>query len=271
MLLIALIIQLAAASTNSELKIEKLYVQSETLSYRDYQVSRTYDSKTEKSWAIVKRNGRVLAKHNAGEGLAEKEATHFGISSLLGKNTKQLIIEQNSGGAHCCNSWWIYDLYPEFRLVFRGDDYPIGDDWGASSVIDIDRNGVFELVFSSNWFAYFGGLVFSESPLPKVIFRYNKITGKYYPAGKRYSAYLLKGIGEEIKEINNDIHNALHPLAPILDVMLRYIYAGEEKLAWPIFEQYYMLKDKKSTRHEIKQRLNTDKIYQSIYGCRNRV
>jgi hypothetical protein len=262
MLIIAFIFQLATAPINSELKIERLYVQGDVLSYRGYQVSRRYNPKTGQSWATVKRNGKVLARHSS-EG--EKGLTRFGIFSLLGGNTKQLVIEQSSGGAHCCNSWWAYDLYPEFRLAFRSDSYSISDDWGEASVIDIDKDGIFELIFSSNGFAYFSRLHFSESPLPKVVFRYDRAAKRYYPAGERYSAYLLKGIGEEIEEIKA-LNKDADPLPLVLDVMLRYVYAGKKKLAWSIFEPYYTMSDKQSMRREIRRRLNTDKIYRSIYG-----
>jgi hypothetical protein len=113
MLVLALMaIQLAAGSSGSGLNMEKIHVQGDTLSYGSYKISRTYDAETKQSRATVKGNGRVLARHSFGEGLEGIEATYFGLFPLLGKNRKQLVVQQYSGGAHCCHSWWIYDLYP---------------------------------------------------------------------------------------------------------------------------------------------------------------
>src|SRR5260370_750074 len=100
------------------------------------------------------------------------------------------------------------------------------------------------------------GLAFSASRLRKVVFRYNKAAGKYYPEGHRYSGYLLQGIAEEIKKIKDDVN----PLVPVLDVMLRYIYAGEKQRAWSIFERYYTARDNSRMRRAIRQRLKTATI-----------
>lgn len=266
MLIVALIFQIAAAPANLERKIEDVFVKADSLSYKGYQVTRSYNPAAEKSWATVKKNGRVIVRHGLGEGLNKIEATRFGLVSLLGGGTKQLIIQQYSGGAHCCNSWWIYDLYPEFRLIYSSDDYSIGDASGESSLVDIDRDGIAELVFSSDWFAYFNRLAFSESPLPKIVFRYNKSTHRYYPANPRYSEYVLKGIEEEINEVKN--YSDLLP--PVLNVMLQYVYAGKEMQAWAIFDRYYTMSDKEAMKQEIKQRLKADKIYRLINGHRSK-
>src|SRR5260370_13288307 len=140
MLVLALMmIQLGGGSSGSGLKLEEVYVKADALRYGAYKISRTYDAKKMQSVAIIRRSGRVLARHDHGEGLAGIEATHFGLFSLLGKNRKQLVVEQNSGGIHFCNSLWIYHLYHQFRLIFTCHYYPISDDWGESLLVDIDK------------------------------------------------------------------------------------------------------------------------------------
>lgn len=253
--------------TREKTEVASIVKSVDRIRHGDYTIQRTIDKVKDISSVYVRKNGRLLAAHHEGVVLWDKDdsrgrgSTQFGLFPALGMKDKQLFIYQFSSGLHCCCTYLVYDLYPDFRLVFNSEDYPVSDSTGESSVVDIDGDGVFELVFSSNWFAYFGGLPFVSSPLPQIVFRYNKEARKYYPANPRYSTYVLKTIEDDIKHIKD------YPgyLAPVLSVMLEYIYAGKENLAWAIYERYYTNSDKESMRQEIKQRLKSDRIYQFIY------
>ena len=121
LLFIALVV-VCPTNTRAQ-KLHDILSYSKSLSYRDYtvRISVSRDGKT--STATVKRTSRVIAKSVKANGPFSEIFVHtrIGFVSLLRKRTNQLIIQQYSGGAHCCLSWRIYDLYPKFRLIFDSD------------------------------------------------------------------------------------------------------------------------------------------------------
>lgn len=240
--------------------LEKIYTTGERLSYRGYTVTRTFNSVTGKSYVVVKRGRKILARHSQGEGLGMIDSSHIGLFPFLGGQGKQLIIEQSSGGAHCCYSRWIYELTPSFKLIFNSDSYDVSDGFGKAELADLDRDGVTELILSSNHFAYFH-LHFSASPLPTIIFKYNRKTHQYDPANPLFPKYVLKDITVMKRDALN---NAPYNFAWVLAVMLDYIYAGREAAAWRFYDRTYTLNDKASIRREIKATLRQDHIYRFI-------
>src|SRR5262245_39502419 len=78
--------------------LEAAYVEGDKLSYENYDVERSTDTRGLESTATIKKNGRIIASlRNGGFG---KESTRFGLFSLLGGESKQLVIMQYTGGAH---------------------------------------------------------------------------------------------------------------------------------------------------------------------------
>jgi hypothetical protein len=207
-------------------------------------------------------------------GILERDGMCLGSFQMLGKQTKQLIIAQFSGGAHCCYSFWIYDLYPKFRLIFKSEEYSLEDYMEVAQFLDIDKDGVFEFAAPVNSFAYFHS-VFSGSVMPRVAFRYDKKTRRYSPANQLFIARALQGIEEEtqqVRALNEKIAAGEMPgldyLYHVLDVVLRHIYAGKEKEAWSFYNKEYKFEQfakKEELRKEIKEILGKDSIYRFIY------
>jgi len=250
--------------------LDSVFTKGDTLLYKGYEVTRSYDSQTGAWFATLKKGGKVLALFKKGGYL--KRMTSFGLFPFLGRETRELIIEQYSGGAHCCWTYWIFNLLPEYEIIYDSEEYPVG--YGLTP-IDLDKDGVFEFTQTILTFDYFDRLCHALSPLPAVVFKYDRRLNKYLPANHLFSDYLLKGIGEDIERVNKlnekiDFKSYSDErgeyLSAILEVVLRYIYAGKEREAWSFYETEYKLPDKEEVKTKIKEKLESCSIYKYTYS-----
>ncbi len=241
------------------------------ISYNGYEIKKIVNPKDNTFSTIVEKGKRILICIRENEDT--KGSTQIGLFPFLGKKTLQLIVQQNSGGAHCCRFWKIYDLFPQPRLIFDSTPYPIADAWEEKKIIDLNKDGIFELIHADDQFAYFDGLTFTGSPLPTVIFKYNKMSKRYIPANSSFSWYIHKELANlrnwyQEQEKNNGFINAA---SYVLDFMLPDLFLGRKKQAWGFFESNYAPSDKKRMKRLITERLKTDGIYRFIYfSTRNR-
>lgn len=261
----------AAEQEDNESALDKVFTKEDRLSYKGYLIEKS-EAKGEETWlATLRKGGQILAKfENGGE---NKDWTSFGLFPLLGGDSKQLIIEQYSGGAHCCYSHWVYDFSTDARLVYDNEKYGTGN---LLFPVDLDGDGVFELEQSVMAFDYFH-LSHASSVFPVAIFAYDKKAGEYRPANRKFSAYALRGIEKDIKEFETlkaqsgtrDEGYSESYFSAVLQVTLKYIYAGQQEKGWAFFDQHYrthadIVKDK--MRAEIKDELQGEPVYKYIYS-----
>lgn len=100
---------------------EAAYIDGDKLSYQGYDVERSSDAAEHQSFATIKKKGRTIATLRNGR--LGKESTRFGLFPLLGGASKQLVILQYTGGAHCCWTYRIYDFHPKLRVIFDDESY----------------------------------------------------------------------------------------------------------------------------------------------------
>jgi len=219
-----------------------IFTREKSLSYKGFKIATIAKRKRSKghlqdlSYVVIKKNGRVLAKFG-GTIDHPLTATDIGLFPLLGGKTKQLIISQTvpRGGRH-----WIVELTANPKVLFDSGDYEVGREevW----TVDLDGDGVYEIwLFVTSFYGAFNQLSVSATPLPTVVFKYDKREGRYLPANHRYRDYLLKGIETEISELPTMVGERY--LARRLDVLLRLLYAGKEKEGWEFFDKAYTLPD----------------------------
>ena len=256
--------------------LEDLYVKGNKVSYNGYEVTRSFNEREQLSWASIRKGGRVVASFKDGGG-PSLDFTNIALFSLLGGESKQLIINQHSGGAHCCNSVWIYDLSgPRLRKLYDNLTYDVDF---SPVLIDIDRDGVYEFTQSVMAFDYFDRMSHASSPFAQVVFKYDKSAGRYLPASRTHADYLLRDTGKYIDEVNKanrELVSTRHEedvgdyLGTVLQVVLQYIYAGREQEGWDFYEREYRLDDKAQMRTKVKGVLRKSVVYNSIYGRTNR-
>ena len=249
---------------------EAAYIDGDKLSYQGYDVERSTDAADRQSFATIRKKGRTIATlRNGGFG---KESTRFGLFSLLGGASKQLVILQYTGGAHCCWTYRIYDFHPNLRVIFDDENY--GLDYLGYELLprDIDGDGKFELIQSVMTFDYFH-MSHASSVFPVAVFSYNEKSRTYVPANQRFSAYVLEGLENDLKALEStsrnvnaaDVGNKEEYLSAVLRVLLKKIYAGDEADAWRFFDTEYRLSDKTEFKSDIRKALRHDPIYRSLY------
>jgi hypothetical protein len=261
----------AAEKQDEGSALDKVFTKGDSLAYKGYVIEKA-QTKGEDSWfAALKRGNKTVAKF---EGGWNKEWTNFGLFPFVSDEPKQLVVEQYSGGAHCCYSYWIYDLSQNARLIFDNGKYGTGN---PLTPVDLDGDGAFEFSHSIMAFDYFH-MSHASSIFPQAVFAYDKKAGEYRPANRRFSSYALGGIEDDLKELEtlkaggnpegDELYTERH-FSAVLQVTLKYIYAGKRDEGWSFFEREYTTHEgigKQKMRAEIEETLAAEPVYRYIYS-----
>ncbi len=248
----------------------KTYTKDEKLSYMGYEVVKSRreakigppKGATEIEYAVLRRNGRVVAKFDSP--IDQLSEVRFGLFSFLGNDAKQVVIEQTSNKFW---RYWIVSLQPEFKVIYDSNKYDVVYEL---RVIDIDSDGKLEIIQNLGSFWYFNSLGNLFSPRPQIIFKYNSSRGSYIPSNPEFKEAILKDIEQrisktrEVIERKEDSAYGLHVRSAVLDVVLRYLYAGERDEGWAFYDQHYNVADRESLRAELKDKLKQDTLYREI-------
>jgi len=262
------------SSVEEPKQIDSIFVGKDSLTYNGYDVvklkkkvklehppeMKSKPELVEVSYAVLKKKNKVLDTFD-GVYFGAGNATDFGLFPFLNKETKQLAVSQTipRGGRH-----WVVDLSSEARVIFDSKDYSVGRE--EFNVIDIDKDGIYEISLPLTEFYMFENMSMSETPLPIIIFKYNEKARKYLPANRIFQNYLLTGIEDEVEKLNSNGES--NYLSDRLDIVLRYVYAGKEEEAWTFFDKQYKLPNKEEIKSKIKTNLKNETVYKNIYENR---
>lgn len=248
--------------------LERVFIKGSRLAYGGYVVTRAVDEHSGESRAVIKRGGRELARLT--DGAPRDYATRIGLFPFFGGKGRQLVVEQYTGGAHCCTVYRVYDLGPELRLLFDGDEFGIDEIGEDMNVVDIDRDGRYEFTLSVMAFDYFL-TSHANSVFPTAVFAYDEGSGKYVSANLKFSAYLLRDIERDIAKVEalnrrmtkKERASTFHGehFRAVMDVFLKYEYAGQAQKGWDFFASHYLQPDKVEVSNEAVKKLNSSAIY----------
>jgi len=251
----------------------QVYTDLDTLVYNHYTIVNSFDAQDTSSGAhsvTIYKSGKLIYQHP--EGVEQREFNQFGLVSLLGDSSKQLVIQQYSGGAHCCWTAWVLDLSDSIRFLYQSEDYPeVGYELGIS---DLDNDGVTELSQAIIAFDYFDRLSHADSPVSVAYFRFSKEKGRYVLANREFSRLILARIAQEedsVKAAADTLNPAAFGdengvyLSAVLQVVINYVYAGQRDTGWNFFDKWYSLGDKEDMKKKIQDVLAESKIYQELY------
>jgi hypothetical protein len=256
----------SSATERRETFFVDIFTTSDSLSYQGYNIEILKKSIIDKAYrntpidltyAVVKKGRKVLGKFD-GVYFGGGNSTNFGLFNFLGNQTKELAISQmiSRSGRH-----WIIKLHPYYKIIFDSDNYENGRE--NVQIIDLDHDGIYEVGFPTTSFYSVFDLSMAETPIPYIIFKYDKKADRYLPANHVFQEYLLEGIDIRISELNPDPKSPDY-LSERLDILLNYLYAGREKEGWAFFARTYTLPDQEEVKAKVKRILEKGQAFQYI-------
>ncbi|MEI8334831.1 MAG: hypothetical protein WCH74_13405 [Chloroflexota bacterium] len=205
--------------------------------------------------AVTAPDGAVVAKWQAASIL---EAGRFGwCRDLIGDGSLVLAYAENSGGAHCCDTWVLVRLKaPETTLL----DANLRE--SGLTPRQLDKSAALELVASDYRLAYMGDLPFVvTSPFPR-LFAYRG--GRYVDATRSYPALLRTDRKKALKDLaecavgspdgdTGDCQKAVGLRIVALDLLLKAPTSGISRLPLDLTTRRWLL----SMRAEVRRALAT--------------
>jgi hypothetical protein len=248
-----------------------LFVKVDTISDGNFVVTKLHKSVRDNqtgqqmpvTYATLTSQGRTVAVFD-GVYYPLGNSVQFGFADLLGNQSKQLVVSMTvpRGGRH-----WIVDLSGEGAAVFDSHDWSLGNE--DVCVHDYDNDGIKEIQLSITSFWGFGSMSMADSPLPPVVFKYQSVAKKFMPDVEMF-ARGLNGIEDDAAAIDPDEDPETETpgqyLAPRLDILLRYIYAGKEADGWAFFDAAYKPTNGEELKQQIRRTLNSEPVYRYVYG-----
>lgn len=251
--------------------IRDFFVDDDRLSYLGYEVVKLekrvkdeYPSEINSpprmidvTYAVLKKNGRVLAKFD-GVYFGMGNETEFGLFPFLGGETKQLIVSQTifRGGRY-----WVVSLTPSFRVVYDSNEYDLGRE--ELTVLDIDKDGVYEISQELTTFVFFEGITRGATHIIDIVLKYDEKAKKYLPASHIFQDYTLAEV--KVRPVSLDRADEQELAFDVLRFMLPYIYAGRREEAWDYYNREYTPANKEELKAKIMAALKEDAVYNYIY------
>jgi hypothetical protein len=250
--------------------LEKLYCKEDILVVGEYRIECKLTGQAVPEIRLSRKGKLIRSLVNEVDSDYLRDYNRFGLFPLLSPNSKELIVEQYSGGAHCCTSYRFYELGSEPLLLYDSDDYPVGYE---PFFTDLDADGVYEFSQPLLTFDYFDSCSHADSAFPVAIFNFDAKSRRYKPANRAFAREILKELPRYEKELN-EFRKAHKPseevpvhgeyLGKVLQVLVTYLYAGKIQQGWAFFEREYQLPDKAKIRQEIEDELAKDTVYLAV-------
>jgi hypothetical protein len=220
-------------------------------------------------YATVVRRRQTVLRFDGCAYSSVGNAIAFGLFSFLGGRAKQAFVSQDTFRGGC---QWIVKFTRSARIIYDGRAWGTGRELDDMTVMDLDRDGIYEISVPTTIFYGFGDLSPAQTPLPTIIFKYSAKAGRYLPANRQFAGELLADIEERkhgVRSTGDVVENRDH-LGDILGIVLDYIFAGREREAWTFYRSAYKLPDKIRVEREIRAELGRSPVYRFIYNRRRR-
>jgi len=88
--------------------LDKFYCKEDVLQVGEYRIERRLTAQKIPEIRLLRKGALVRSLVNEVDSDYLRDYNQFGLFPLLSPNSKQLIIQQYSGGAHCCTSYRFY-------------------------------------------------------------------------------------------------------------------------------------------------------------------
>jgi len=168
-----------------------------------------------------------------------------GLLDLDGDGIEDLLLQNYSGGGHCCYNYVIYSLSKPLQKM---GDLPMKDCGEKISLEDLNGDKKMELLSCNPDFAYLGDQPYSESPFPPAI--YSLKSGVYQRADGEFRQVFMA----DIQAQREALAKGYRP-ANALQIVTDYLLLGEDAQAWQEFDTLYQGADKEKIRQQLLVRM----------------
>jgi len=196
---------------------------------------------------VVYEGTRLLLNTGLDAGITHVQSS---TSDITGDGRPELVVVQNSGGAHCCESTAIYSVESTLRQLLS-----ISTGNCPGRLEDIDGDGVPEFETCDEGFAY-AFCSFAYSPVPTVVFAYDKSKGAFALATPRYARYFRTQDAAELADARKlmaetrDTDPETYRCAA-LDPALTMIYNGRLNDGLALFRRLYARPDRATLERKV--------------------
>jgi hypothetical protein len=106
---------------------------------------------------------------------------------VTGDGTPELLVDEGSGGAHCCHTYHLYELVPTVREILA---YPAGNGSFGLWPRDLDGKGAFELMGTNDALAVLGSSAYAFAPFLPEVFAWDGT--RYTRRTRRFQEFLRR-------------------------------------------------------------------------------
>jgi hypothetical protein len=186
---------------------------------------------------VVYEGNRQILRLDVDEGTTTVESSG---KDITGDDRAELVVTRNSGGAHCCASTTIYSVDRSRREILS-----VSTGNCPGELVDLDNDGVPEFRTCDDSFA---GVFcsFADSPMPTVVFGYDKAKGAYAAATPRYvdlTEEMATSLAAVRKAIDENPRDADIFRCSTLGPVLTLIYGGRLNKGVALFRRIYRRPD----------------------------
>jgi hypothetical protein len=253
---------------------------------RDFRVSRRTSARSD-GYDIVRTKERIdsttciysvliqqndSVKFRTGIGVYDSNWVIFGLYRLIPNGRNQVVIEEFTGGAHCCYMYWIVDLARPIKVVYHSDENETEIGY-LMEFEDFDGDGSYEFTQILNSFHYFDRLCGACSPAGMVVLKYSEESDCFEIANRTFPSVVLKDVEKKKAEVKALLDTkkphtwdySTELLSGALDVLIHHVYAGQDSIGWAYFDENYALSDKSEMKKKIQAVLESSVVYQQLY------
>ncbi len=167
-----------------------------------------------------------------------------GPLDLDGDGFGDLLLQNYSGGVHCCYNYVIYSLAKPLKKL---GDLAMKDCGEKIGLDDLNGDKKQEIISCNPDFTYLGDQPYSESPFPPAIFALKN--GQYVRADREFRQVFLDDI-----QAQRDALAKGYRSANALQIVADYLVLGEDAQAWKEFDSLYKGSDKEKIRQQLQNR-----------------
>lgn len=192
----------------------------------------------------------------------------------VGKDAPPLkLYVHDSRGAHCCQEVDVYDSVT-MKPVYSSAQYGLE---GRIRLVDLDGDGVVELLQDMDSFHYYDGFSFADSPLIEAIFQYDRNKRVFVPAHRGFPDLWRQTLDESRQglprqpiipdvETAKDFETFLQIRVQESQAITRavhLIFAGYEQEAYAWLQRQFVPEEGKQVCKRLRQHLATNPYYQA--------